>query len=298
MAEEAHDGEAQHAPEQLAFNTNQQAMAVNAQLLQQHAAQQQHIILQQFWMNAMTEISSINPEQEDFKTHNLPLARIKKIMKSEEEILNDGPGSSNSRFMISAEAPIMFAKACEIFIQELTTRSWGHTEENKRRTLQRNDISVAVSKADTYDFLIDIVPREEIKVNKAGEDGQRPLNAAPVASMQDQQQMLMYQQMQLAQMQQFQNNFSTLPAEQQMQYMQQMMQQQPYAAQQMLMYQQMQMAQMQYMQGQQTQMAEGEQAQGEGPEGGDDHDQMQQQMMLQQQQQQAAMYQQQMGGSA
>lgn len=36
------------------------------------------------------------------------------------------------------------------------------TAENKRRTLQRNDIAMAVSKTDTYDFLIDIVPREEV----------------------------------------------------------------------------------------------------------------------------------------
>ena len=38
--------------------------------------------------------------------------------------------------MISAEAPVLFAKACEIFINELTLRAWTHTEENKRRTLQ------------------------------------------------------------------------------------------------------------------------------------------------------------------
>jgi len=38
--------------------------------------------------------------------------------------------------MISAEAPILFAKACEIFIIELTHRAWLHTQENKRRTLQ------------------------------------------------------------------------------------------------------------------------------------------------------------------
>lgn len=38
--------------------------------------------------------------------------------------------------MISAEAPLLFAKAAEIFIHELTLRAWIHTEENKRRTLQ------------------------------------------------------------------------------------------------------------------------------------------------------------------
>lgn len=38
--------------------------------------------------------------------------------------------------MISAEAPLLFAKATEIFIHELTLRAWIHTEDNKRRTLQ------------------------------------------------------------------------------------------------------------------------------------------------------------------
>ncbi|KAF9172507.1 hypothetical protein BGX20_005496 [Mortierella sp. AD010] len=63
--------------------------------------------------------------------------------------------------MISAEAPILFSKACEIFICEITRRAWLHAEENKRRTLQRSDVSNAVSRSDQFDFLIDIVPREE-----------------------------------------------------------------------------------------------------------------------------------------
>lgn len=63
--------------------------------------------------------------------------------------------------MISAEAPILFAKGCDIFITELTMRAWIHAEDNKRRTLQRSDIAAALSKSDMFDFLIDIVPREE-----------------------------------------------------------------------------------------------------------------------------------------
>lgn len=63
--------------------------------------------------------------------------------------------------MISAEAPVLFTKACELFILELTIRSWMHTEENRRKTLQKSDISNALQQSDMYDFLIDIVPREE-----------------------------------------------------------------------------------------------------------------------------------------
>lgn len=68
--------------------------------------------------------------------------------------------------MISGEAPVLFAKAVEMFISELSLRAWINTEENKRRTLQRNDISTAISKYDQFDFLIDIVPRETKPINK------------------------------------------------------------------------------------------------------------------------------------
>merc|ERR1719282_764973 len=36
-------------------------------------------------------------------------------------------------------------------------------QDNKRRTLQRNDIAMAITKYDQFDFLIDIVPRDDIK---------------------------------------------------------------------------------------------------------------------------------------
>ena len=68
--------------------------------------------------------------------------------------------------MISAEAPVLFAKAAEIFIAELTLRAWVHAEDNKRRTLQRNDIATAISKCDQFDFLIDIVPRDDIRPSR------------------------------------------------------------------------------------------------------------------------------------
>jgi len=63
--------------------------------------------------------------------------------------------------MISAEAPVLFAKACEFFILELTMRAWSAAEEHKRRTLQRNDIATAVSRTEIWDFLLDTVPHDE-----------------------------------------------------------------------------------------------------------------------------------------
>lgn len=111
-------------------------------------------LLSNFWQ---TQLGQIEHGELDFKTYHLPLARIKKVMKTDEDV---------KHMMISAEAPIVFAKACEIFILELTLRAWMHTDECKRRTLQRNDVAVAVSRSDIFDFLIDIVPREEGKIKK------------------------------------------------------------------------------------------------------------------------------------
>ena len=109
-------------------------------------------IMIQYWQELINEIESTNEPgsqfQDDFKSHSLPLARIKKVMKTDEEVR-----------MISGEAPILFAKACEIFITELTMRAWCVAEENKRRTLQKQDIADALQKSDMFDFLIDIVPR-------------------------------------------------------------------------------------------------------------------------------------------
>ncbi len=109
--------------------------------------------LQSFFPKVLEDIKNIKNIEPGNQL--LPLARIKKIMKLDEDVK-----------MISAEAPLLFAKATEIFIHELTLRAWLHTEDNKRRTLQRNDIAMAISKYDQFDFLIDIVPRDEIKPKK------------------------------------------------------------------------------------------------------------------------------------
>jgi hypothetical protein len=82
--------------------------------------------------------------------------------------------------MISAEAPVVFAKAAEIFIYELTLRAWIQAEEGKRRTLQRSDIAQAISKCDQFDFLIDIVPREEVKPSKPPPSESKPATAQVV----------------------------------------------------------------------------------------------------------------------
>ena len=95
--------------------------------------------------------------------------------------------------MISAEAPILFAKGCDIFITELTMRAWIHAEDNKRRTLQRSDIAAALSKSDMFDFLIDIVPREDSAGGGAG--AKRPTTSGQQQQQQQAAQVSQQQQM-------------------------------------------------------------------------------------------------------
>ena len=65
----------------------------------------------------------------DVRELELPLARIKRIMKLEDEVQSQLDGRKN--MMVSSEAPVIFAKACELFVRELTTRAWTCTEARR-----------------------------------------------------------------------------------------------------------------------------------------------------------------------
>ncbi|KAF9228876.1 histone-fold-containing protein [Gyrodon lividus] len=103
--------------------------------------------LRSFWQR---QVDAAEQETPDYRHPPLPLARIKKVMKSDPDVK-----------MIAADAPILFCKACEIFISEITARAFIIADSNKRRTLSRADIGKALAKSDQFDFLIDIVPRDE-----------------------------------------------------------------------------------------------------------------------------------------
>ncbi|XP_049394457.1 nuclear transcription factor Y subunit C-2-like [Solanum stenotomum] len=97
--------------------------------------------LEMFWISQRREMENVI----DFKSNLLlPPNRIKKIMKMDKDVR-----------MIAAESPVLLAKACELFIQELTLRSWFKAEENHRRTLKKDDVTGVIIQTDTLDFLLD-----------------------------------------------------------------------------------------------------------------------------------------------
>ncbi|GAA5884338.1 hypothetical protein JCM6882_002234 [Rhodosporidiobolus microsporus] len=103
----------------------------------------------EFWQHALNVAEH---HEDDFKHQALPLARIKKVAKMDPEVQGQ---------MISSEVTVLFEKACQIFIQELTARAHLVSLAARRRTLSRADVASAVSRSDMFDFLIDIVPRAE-----------------------------------------------------------------------------------------------------------------------------------------
>uniref|UniRef100_A0A1J3E860 Nuclear transcription factor Y subunit C-10 n=1 Tax=Noccaea caerulescens TaxID=107243 RepID=A0A1J3E860_NOCCA len=73
---------------------------------------------------------------------HLPLARIKRVMKSDPKVK-----------MVSSDTPVVLAKACEIFIMELTLRAWMRTQSCSRRTIRTCEISEAIRNSVVHSFL-------------------------------------------------------------------------------------------------------------------------------------------------
>ncbi|KAI5339393.1 hypothetical protein L3X38_018665 [Prunus dulcis] len=111
-----------------------------------------------FWNQQLFEIQNTTVAKAH---HELPLARVKRVMKSDGQVKK-----------VSSETPVLFSKACELFIMELTLRSWLHTERSKRRTLQHCDTARAIMQDELLHFLVHAVPplnsvqSDEVKVSK------------------------------------------------------------------------------------------------------------------------------------
>ncbi|XP_074334831.1 uncharacterized protein LOC141672193 isoform X2 [Apium graveolens] len=119
------------------------------QLNNQQARHLQHVQerLRQFWANQMQEMKPA-----DFKSHSLPINPIKRIMKADKDVR-----------MIARESPALLAKACEMFILDLTSRAWIKTEDDSRRIVQPKDIAKAIYETDIFDFLEGSIPTDKLR---------------------------------------------------------------------------------------------------------------------------------------
>ncbi|NXA50272.1 NFYC factor, partial [Nothocercus julius] len=109
--------------------------------------------LQSFWPRVMEEIRNLTVK--DFRVQELPLARIKKIMKLDEDV--------------KVHSCVFLGRRYEIFKLK---------NGFPLLLLQRNDIAMAITKFDQFDFLIDIVPRDELKPPKRQEEVRQAVTPA------------------------------------------------------------------------------------------------------------------------
>lgn len=113
-------------------------------------------LMQQFWTRAEDQTQAAITDT-DFTRHDLPIARIKRIMRQD--------ACDNPRLM-GRDGASATAFGCELFIRALTTRSWAFAELSNRHTLQRRDLLAAIMSDNTYDFLIDVTADAVVEMNK------------------------------------------------------------------------------------------------------------------------------------
>ncbi|KAJ8403087.1 hypothetical protein AAFF_G00360030 [Aldrovandia affinis] len=83
------------------------------------------------------------------KNVSLPMSRVKLIMKSSPDVSS-----------INQEALFLTTKATELFVQYLAQCSFKRGSGREKKTLAYCDLANAAEETDTFQFLIDILPKK------------------------------------------------------------------------------------------------------------------------------------------
>ncbi|KAG8201645.1 hypothetical protein JTE90_012712 [Oedothorax gibbosus] len=92
-------------------------------------------------LDVVTEANK-GPERKMEKLVQLPLTRIKNLMKLDPDIN-----------IASHDAVIAIAKAAELFIQMLGKEAYKFTKQNKKKTIQKKDINDCIAACESLAFL-------------------------------------------------------------------------------------------------------------------------------------------------
>ena len=92
--------------------------------------------------NIETTVNEDGDSAQSDRIHQLPLTRIKHIMKMDPDVT-----------LASQEAVVMLAKAAELFVQMISKDASSSLMQGKRKTLQRKDLDQVLMKRDCYCFL-------------------------------------------------------------------------------------------------------------------------------------------------
>ena len=114
-------------------------------LLDDNHIQKLGVWLSSFWKMQTYEVSRAI----DFRFSEQPLTAIKKIMTTYDKI------------RVPLDTLLVFARACRMFVGELTVRSWFHALQEGRNELLRSDVADAVASTELFDFLVNVMRRED-----------------------------------------------------------------------------------------------------------------------------------------
>jgi histone H3/H4 len=117
--------------------------------------------------------SELNEREDEEKTTKLqlPLARVRKIIKSDPDVKK-----------ISNDASILIAHSTELFIHFILREGYQITTDDGRKTLQYKDLAMSVQENEVLDFLLDVIPQRQTKFEIDKRHHQNKLQAKNAAA--------------------------------------------------------------------------------------------------------------------
>ncbi|EES15819.1 uncharacterized protein LOC8082814 [Sorghum bicolor] len=109
-------------------------------------------MIDEFWREKQEEIEAID----DFSKRAIPMTCLKKIICAEK-----------GKMMMTFDTPSFVTKACEIFVQELSLRSWICANSHHRDIILDSDIAEAIASMESYVFLNDVLCKHQAEHNSA-----------------------------------------------------------------------------------------------------------------------------------
>mmetsp|Transcript_17178 Transcript_17178/g.16503 ORF Transcript_17178/g.16503 Transcript_17178/m.16503 type:complete len:150 (-) Transcript_17178:131-580(-) len=117
--------------------------------------QLKHYHIEKFWERLTVEMNDIKSGEENFKHEEIPLSSIGKMMAL-------GRGSVKAA-VPNTEATMVMARASELLVMEMITRSFLLCSEGNRNTIEKIDVDNTILKNEEYDLFSLIVERNPEK---------------------------------------------------------------------------------------------------------------------------------------
>ncbi len=129
-----------------------------------------HAICQRYIHKQLSSFMRMSPTMNPIALRDLPLTRIKRIMKQD--------ACDPQPCMVSATSVVAMAYTTQLFIGAITTLAWTLATRDKRNTLQLKDLRASLPSLRAFDFLVDLIDEFEYTHGSKSASGMKPPRAA------------------------------------------------------------------------------------------------------------------------